>query len=344
MGKGISNVMAAIVMIVIAVVAGISGYFSYGVAHPPPTPAPKLGQGLNIWFIGGASSDPFNAELYNGAKAAADQLGVNLHYVTTGWDPQRMLTGMSDAIAANASGIVMNGEPGPAAIAPLLQQAYSKGIEVTFANVPDPNATAQYSLQGSGYVGQSLCVAGTALAQQTIKQFNIPAGVVVAIFSATWNTPTRSERAVCAENAFKANGDITFEVVHPESVYGDPSSGVPYVTGFYDAHPNVKVMIFDGGGTTAAAETYMKAIGVAPGQIIVAGFDMTPGALTAIEDGYLQLVITQQPWLQGYLSVVNLVLSLKYKFTGLQINTGGGFVSAANVKEVAPLVSQGICC
>jgi simple sugar transport system substrate-binding protein len=51
----------------------------------------------------------------------------------------------------------------------------------------------------------------------------------------------------------------------------------------------------------------------------------------------LNLVIDQQPFLQGYLPILQICLTKKYGFSGLDVNTAGGFVDKNNVKSVAPL-------
>ena len=57
-----------------------------------------------------------------------------------------------------------------------------------------------------------------------------------------------------------------------------------------------------------------------------AGFDMSPNTAQAIKDGYQNLVIDQQPYLQGYLPILNICLTKKFGFSGLDINTAGAFV------------------
>jgi simple sugar transport system substrate-binding protein len=70
-----------------------------------------------------------------------------------------------------------------------------------------------------------------------------------------------------------------------------------------------------------------------------AGFDMSPNTAKSIQSGYQNLVIDQQPYLQGYLSMMNICLTKKYGFSGLHINTAGAFVDQSNVDAVAPLAA-----
>ena len=93
---------------------------------------------------------------------------------------------------------------------------------------------------------------------------------------------------------------------------------------------------------TANVGVYARAASLKPGQVFFAGFDMSPNTAKAIKDGYQDLVIDQQPYLQGYLPILNICLTKKYGFSGLDINTAGAFVDPKNVDVVAPLAAKEI--
>jgi simple sugar transport system substrate-binding protein len=359
--KGVSTSVFIIVVILVAIIAGVVGYFSApaGVTQTITTGAtatvtttqtqtqtvtvsPTLpGTGLTIYWIGGGAGDPFDARLYKGATDAANLLGVKIVYVHTEWDPAKMIEEFSKAIAARPDGIVVMGHPGLDALAPLFEQAASSGILVTLANVDIPELRAKYWY--TGYVGQNLYQSGYTLCKTAVQKYSnvLKAGVRAAIFSGSWEQPARALRAVGCEDALKEAGLVVDRVSHPPAVYGSPSEGIPYVTGYLAAHPDVKLIVFDGGGTTSAAADYMRSAGKSPGEIIVVGFDLTPGSVKGIKDGYVQMVIDQQPYLQGFMTVLNLVLSKKYGFQGLYIDTGGSIVDSSNVGLVEQLVLAG---
>ena len=71
----------------------------------------------------------------------------------------------------------------------------------------------------------------------------------------------------------------------------------------------------------------------------MAGFDASAATVKGIKDGFISLVIDQQQYLQGFEAVQQLCLSKKYGFSGLFINTGGGFIDKSNVDAIAPLVT-----
>jgi simple sugar transport system substrate-binding protein len=108
------------------------------------------------------------------------------------------------------------------------------------------------------------------------------------------------------------------------------------------SNPDVKVVCTDHGGLTSTLETYLKAADKGPDDIVGIGFDLSPPTLEAIRGGWTDLVLDQQPWLQGYLPIVQLCLTKKYQFSGLHTDTGSGFAHKDNVELLAPLVEQQI--
>jgi len=56
-----------------------------------------------------------------------------------------------------------------------------------------------------------------------------------------------------------------------------------------------------------------------PGDIFVSGFDLSVETVEAIREGYVGLVHDQQPYLQGYLSVLQICLAKTYCFKGVII-------------------------
>jgi len=127
-----------------------------------------------------------------------------------------------------------------------------------------------------------------------------------------------------------------------DSINADASLGTPVFTGYVSSHPDVKLIITDHGALTATAETYMRASRKKPGDIYIAGFDLSAATVDAVKKGYVGVVLDQQPWLQGYLPILQVCLAKKYGFSGLHIDTGAALIDASNIDFVAPLAQKGI--
>ncbi len=67
----------------------------------------------------------------------------------------------------------------------------------------------------------------------------------------------------------------------------------------------------------------------------MAGFDLSSATVDAIREGWVDLVLDQQPWLQGYLPILQICLTHNYAFAGLHIDTGAGFAHVDNVETLA---------
>ncbi len=52
-----------------------------------------------MFFPGGPAGGVFAVNVYNGAKQAAADLGVNVQYVWSNWDPETMVSQFKAAIA-----------------------------------------------------------------------------------------------------------------------------------------------------------------------------------------------------------------------------------------------------
>ena len=85
----------------------------------------------------------------------------------------------------------------------------------------------------------------------------------------------------------------------------------------YSANPDIKMAITDHGGLTASLPTYMKAAGHGTEEVCGAGFDLSAPIVDGINSGYIDVVIDQQPFIQGYIPIVQLFLSTKYGMAGL---------------------------
>jgi simple sugar transport system substrate-binding protein len=314
-------------------------------AAAPAAPAAAAGKWCSdyhfVFFPGGPSGGVFAVNVYNGAKAAEADLGPKVDYIWSDWDPQKMITQFREAAATKPDGIAVMGHPGDESFDPLIVDAEKNGIIVTSQNTTLPLMEAAYAGNGFGYVGQELYPTGWALGNEAIRRFGLKSGDRAMVWGLL-SQPTRGERTKGVKEALEKAGLTVDYLEIDAATNADPAAGIPTFAGYVSSHPDVKLVVTDHGGLTATLETYLKAAGKGPDDIFGAGFDLSPATTTAIQGGWTDLVIDQQPWLQGYLPILQLCLAKKYGFGGLHINTGGGFVDKDNIALVAPLADQNI--
>jgi simple sugar transport system substrate-binding protein len=294
-----------------------------------------------VFFPGGTAGGGFETVVYNGALAAAADTGADVQYMWSDWDPAKMITQFTQAVATNPDGIAIMGHPGDGAFDSLIDDAEAQGIIVTSMNTQLPLAQAKYSAKGFGYAGAILYTAGYALGQEAVKESGLGTGDKAFLWGLLAQAG-RGERTKGVKDALEAAG---LKVIYQEiddATNASAAAGVPIFTGIMSANPDIKLVITDHGNLTGTVQTFLEAAGKNPGDVFAAGFDASGNAVEAIKAGWLQLVIDQQQYLQGYFGVLQICLTHNYGFAGLQIDTGAGFVNKDNVDALTALVAQGI--
>ena len=340
-----------VLLILVTVVAALTSCVPAAAPAAPAAPAaaqPAAADAANwcsnlriVFFPGGPQGGVFANNVYNGAKQAQADLGPKVDYVFSDWDPQKMVQQFKETAATKPDGIAVMGHPGDEAFDAVIRDAEKNGIIVTSQNTPLPIVQEEFTANGFGYVGADLYGAGASLGNEAIKRFGLKAGDRAMVWGLL-SQPTRGERTKGAKEALEKAG-LTVDYIEIDAATNkDPAAGAPTFAAYVTANPDVKLVVTDHGGLTATAETYLKAAGKKAGEINIAGFDLSPATAAAIKGGWTGLVIDQQPWLQGYLPILQICLSKTFGFSGLNIDTGSGFVDKSNIELVAPLAEKEI--
>jgi len=306
-------------------------------------PVAKWCQGVKIAaFPGGPQGGVFANNVYNGFKQAELDLGPSVTYYFSDWDPNKMLTQIQQALATKVDGIATYGFGGEPATAPMVDQAFSQGTIFTTLNTSLPDSQKKYSAKGFGYVGAPNYSAGFALGAEAAKRAGLKAGDSVFVWGLKGQGGDRGQRTVGVIDAFdKVGAKVIYQEIDA-ATNADPNAGTATFVGLMGANPGIKIVVTDHGGLTSNVGVYARAASLKPGQVFFAGFDMSPNTAQAVKEGYQNLVIDQQPYLQGYLPILNICLTKKYGFSGLDVNTAGAFVDSTNVDAVAPLAAKEI--
>jgi simple sugar transport system substrate-binding protein len=302
----------------------------------------RIGEGVKIiFFPGGPPGCPFGTVVYNGAVAAASDLGAEVDYMFSDWSTEKMVTQFKEAMALSPDGICVMGHPGDDAFETVIDEALGQGIIVTSQNTTLPRLEARYKGAGFGYVGQELYESGYLLGQEAVTRSGVKSGDRAMVWGLL-GEPTRGLRTKGVIDALEEAGLTVDYLDIDKATNADPAAGTATFTGYVSANPDVKLVCTDHGGLTSTLETYLTAADKAPDDIYGIGFDLSSAILAAIRGGWTDLVLDQQPYLQGYLPILQVCLTKKYKFSGLHIDTGSGFAHKDNVEELAPLVEEQI--
>lgn len=307
-----------------------------------PAAEDKWCSGTNIiFFPGGAPGGPFETVVYNGAVAAAADLGPNVEYVWSDWNPEKMITQFSEAMATNPDGIAVMGHPGDEAFGPLVDEAEAKGIVVTSMNTQLAALQAKYSSNGFGYVGAILYDAGWALGKESITRAGLQSGDKAFV----WGLLAQAGRGERTKGIVEALEDSGIEVIYQEidnATNADAAAGIPVFVGIMSSNPDIKLVVTDHGNLTGTQQSFFESAGLGPDDVFGSGFDLSAATVEAIRGGWTDLVIDQQQWLQGYMAILQICITHNYAFTGLHIDTGAGFAHKDNVELLAGLVDKQI--
>lgn len=299
-------------------------------------------KGLNfVFFPGGPEGGPFASIVFNGAKLAAKMTGCRVEYVWSDWNPEKMVTQLREAIARRPDGISIMGHPGEDALRPLVEQARKEGIIVTTSNVDLPTLEQRYKADGFGYVGQKLYASGYTLGQATFDDCKLKKGDQVLVWGLL-GQPGRGQRTQGIIDALKKDGANVSYLEISDAVNKDAPTGTPAFASFAAANPDLKAVVTDHGALTATLGVYQRAAGKKPGEICGAGFDLSAPTVQAIKDGWVAVVLDQQPFLQGFLPIMQLYLTKKFGFAGMDIDTGAALITKKNVDLVAQYVNEAI--
>jgi simple sugar transport system substrate-binding protein len=305
---------------------------------PAPGADDKWCSGTKIvFFPGGSPGGPFATVVYNGAVAAAADLGADMETVWSDWNPEKMVTQFAEAVATGPDGISIMGHPGDDAYEPLVDDAEAQGIIVTSSNTQLARLQERYASNGFGYVGAILYDAGWALGKEAVARGGLGSGDEAFV----WGLLAQAGRGERTQGVVDALEDSGLTVIYQEiddATNADAAAGVGVFVGVMSANPDIKLVVTDHGALTATLETYLTSAGFGKDDVYAAGFDLSSATVEAIRGGWTDLVIDQQQWLQGYLSVVQICLTHNYAFTGLHIDTGAGFAHKDNVELLAELV------
>ncbi len=312
-------------------------------AAAAPVAGEVLGAGMTIYMqMGGNPGDGATLPRTNGARAAAQALGVTkLIEQYSGWQPEQMLNHFREALAADPSCIVIMGHPGSGAFADLVAEAEGRGIVVTSGNAPLTELLDEYQSKGFGYAGVELYKGGWLTGKQMVAVGKLKPGDQ-ALEYGLLSQAERGQSDRGLKEALEDSGlKVDYLEISPE-VNNDASLAVPILTSYIEAHPDLKAIGTQHGNVTSFVPKALQDAGKKPGEVIVGGIDLVPATIDGLEGGWITAVLDQQLWLQGFLPVTQCVISKRYGFTGLSINTGSGVVTPQTIKALEPLIEAGI--
>jgi simple sugar transport system substrate-binding protein len=274
-------------------------------------------------FVNHALTNPFFVPAKNGSHDAASLLGVDVSWTGSAMsNAGQMVKAMRHAIASDADGIAVS-IIDPTAFNGPTRTALSRGIPVI-----SYNADGGKQNQRLAYIGQDNYQSGLELGSRLAR---LCSHGDVYLFIATPGQENIQPRIDGALDAIRDSG----RPIHAHVV----SSGVNIdrerkkIEATYLANRNLRGLFAVDAGSTAGVAEVMRKYRLHRRGVCAGGYDLLPATLRAIHDRDLDFTIDQQPYLQGFLPVLQMFL---YRYSGHLVapadtNTGLNFVTRQNV-------------
>jgi simple sugar transport system substrate-binding protein len=299
-----------------------------GSTAPGDTVDVSQGQDLHFHVITHGDDGVFWSVVQKATEDASRDLGVEVTYFGSNNDAQAQSQQIEAAIAEGSDGIAIS-LADPEGVSAAAQAVVDAGIPLYTLNSGLNN---WQDLGAVTHVGQDEIVAG----QGAGERFN-ELGVTKILCGRQEQTNIALEER-CEGLADTFEGEVVSEFIGLDA---DPTEQENQISALLQQDPDIDAVM----GTGPNVPLRAIAAGQSAGRdLVIAGFDISPDLLTAIESGDVTFTVDQQQYLQGYLPVVLMYLqatNLNTAGGGNPILTGPGFVDSENIADVAELVEQG---
>jgi simple sugar transport system substrate-binding protein len=284
-----------------------------------PFPAHKR---WKIVFVNHVTTNPFFVPTQYGIQDACALFGMDYQWTgSANADVGEMVNAMNAAIAGKADAIAVPIVDPKAFNAPI-ERALEAGIPVFAYNADAPRGSTNPRL---AYIGQDLYQSGYQMGERIASL--VDSGLV-ALFIATPGQLNIQPRLDGAMDAIKKSG----KKIEAQMITTGPTVNeeLSKIKSFYLGHQNLKGMFAVDAGSTQGVAEVMKESNLPAKGVHGGGFDLLPRTVQLIHDGFLDFTIDQQPYVQGFYTVVE-------AFTFL---VSGGLVGPADINSGLKFVTK----
>jgi simple sugar transport system substrate-binding protein len=300
--------------------------------------------GLNITFtIHSSASNTFWQGVKKGFEDACGKVQANCQMIFTQTEGsiEQQVANMQAAIARKPDALITT-IVDDKAFNQIIADARKAGIIVIAANVDHSQGAAGNARQA--FIGQGFIPAGYSLAKAQSANFpkTGPIKILVGISAPGQNWSEQRGAGVFKFVAEfkKANPDRDVSIERIDSGT-DLAITADRVGAYLSAHPDTTAY-FDTGFWDAAVARVLKDRGVEGGKILLGGFDLVPEVLQQMKTGYVQVQVDQQPYMQGFMPVMEVYLDKTAGLAPADIDTGQGIVTPEQVDSIMDLSKKGL--
>lgn len=269
------------------------------------------------------------------------QASCQMVFTQTEGSVEQQLSNMETALAAKPDALLTS-VVDDKAFDEVIARATKDGVTVIGVNVDDSegakgNARAAFVGQGFRPAGYSL---GKAMSDNFPKEGPVRVLVGISAPGQNWSE-ARGQGVMDFLAEFKAaNPDREVSWTRIDSGT-DLAVTADRVGAYLNAHPDTTAY-FDTGYWHAAVARVLKDRGIEPGKVLLGGFDLVPEVVQQMQTGYVQVQVDQQPYMQGFMPVMQVYLARNFGLAPANIDTGQGIVRPADADQIMSLSAQGL--
>jgi ABC-type sugar transport system substrate-binding protein len=243
----------------------------------------------------------FTASIKRGAEDAGKALGVDVEVVgPSEFKKEDAIAQFEGFVQKKMDGIVTVPMPSDSWVTPI-QQAVDAKIPVATANITSPNSAAQ------SWFGQDEKGSGVLLAKELIKQLEAAGKksgkIVVGI--CVPGEPVLDARYQGLQEGFKGTA---YTLTEPSNVMTGATENYGQWESLAGANKDAVAFV---GLCSMDLPNLSKLRERGKATWLVAGYDLVPDALEGVKNGTVNVIMGQNPYLQGYLPVLALVQQIR---------------------------------
>jgi ribose transport system substrate-binding protein len=284
------------------------------------------GKNYNMTFIQGVAGDGFYVTMGCGIQAEAKKLGnVTVNIQGPSQFDATLQNPIIESVTASHPDAILIAPDDVSASRPPIAQAMAAGIKVVLVDttLTDPSgAVSQISSDNT---------AGGADAFAAVKQL-VPGGGQVFVVNTKPGISTTDERTAGFAAAAKADPKFSYVGVQYDN---DTAALAAQVTlAELQKNPGITAIFATNLFSAEGAATGIRQAGKS-GKVKVVGFDAEPDEITALQQGTVQALIAQSPYVIGTDAVDQAVAALQGKPTTPKIGTKFTIITSANLSSAA---------
>jgi len=321
----LSGGAAGIAALVLEACGGSSKPKSTASAEQGGTPASGVFGGSEKYkfvFVNHVTTNPFFVPTKYGAQDACKLLGCSYQWTgSQSSNVNEMVNATNSAITAGADGIAIALVDLKAFNAPT-QKALGAGIPVVGYNA---DAAENGRL---AYIGQDLFVSGQEMGKHILDL--VPSGDV-AMFIATPGSLNIQPRIDGALDTIKKSGKPV--TAHTIATGAELPKELSTIDAYWLSHKNTKGMFAVDAGSTQGVAQVIQKYKLRDQGVKGGGYDLLDPTIKLLAADQIDFTIDQQPYLQGFLPVLELFLyKASQTLTGMaDVNTGLKFLDSKSV-------------